>query len=133
MRVDLELSDSSLVDGYLHIPYTPDCLHVRFWDETGKEIKTVAPIYDEISPIPEPIVIPCGSTLRFRVNHFGAGWSSLIWAVIDLGSNATLSILNNSPHTYFVSGTLEIPVNQKQPRDWHGVLELPKVPVPKQP
>jgi hypothetical protein len=132
IRVYLELQNTYKAQGDRKFRYTDDrVISVHVTDESGKALPAVSGPYEGLVYGHENIVLPFDSTLRFRINDEGMGHGPDEHQIIDFGPAQSWTIPVSDGHTYFLSGTVTIlPKPGDAVMDWHGVLELPRVPIP---
>jgi hypothetical protein len=132
VHVYLELRNFLDVAGGQEIRFTKNTFAMQVSDESGKLLPPDDGPYSGISVLPHMLVMPYDSTLRFLVNGHGLGVAPGTRQVIDFDSSSWV-IPTADRHTYYLSGTFT--VEQKsgdEPiTDWHGVLVLPRVAIPK--
>ncbi len=131
VHVYLELQNTLQVLGDRKVRYTVDGLSLKITDESGKALPENDGPYDGFSAISEPLVMPFDSTLRFLINGHGLGVPPGTHQILDFVSHCWIIPFSDG-HSYFLSGTLTLPRNPADhpTMDWHGVLELPRVPIP---
>ncbi len=132
VRVYLELQNTLNLLGYRKVRYAENVLSLRVTDESGQNLPAANEPYDGMSQLPEPLLMPFDSTLRFLINGHGLGVPPGAQRILDFGPMSSWIIQSNG-HSYLLSGTLTIlPQAGDHPTmDWHGALELPRVPIPK--
>ena len=132
-QIYIEFQNVSDVAGQMKLRFTPDQLSLAVTDKNGEELTITNMVYDGMSPLWEPMLLPYSGTLRFQISFPGLGYRpGQDKVVVDVGpSNAWIIPQNGS--TYYLSGTLSIKKENgdHSNRDWSGTLTLPRVAIPK--
>jgi hypothetical protein len=107
------------------------CGHWVGVNATDKELPlNIASGYDGCQPDWKPILLPMNGTIRFQISFPGSGYNPKADKVIvDVDASNTW-VIPQDKQTYFLSGIFSVESSGNQ-RGWSGMLELPKVGIPK--
>lgn len=132
-RVFIEFENVADVMGQKHIRFATRKLKLRVTDQTGKDLAIATNPYDGFSPDWEAIALPYAGVVKFQISFPGLGYNPATDKVIvDVGAGAAW-VIPQDDSIYFLSGTLSIAPEERDhpPMDWSGVLDLPRVAIPK--
>ena len=92
----------------MKLRFNPDKLTLTVADICSTKLAVANEPYDGMSPLWEPILLPCDGTLRFRVSFPGLGYRpEKDKVIVDVGASKSWTIPQDGS-TYYLSGTLSI-------------------------
>ncbi len=120
--------------GQKKIRFALDKLKLRVTSTSGNELPPPTVMaYDGMTPLWEMIALPCCGTIRFLISFPGLGYHpGTDKVIVDVGLG-DVWVIPQDGATYYLSGRLSI---QKENGDhpsmgWSGIIELPKVKIPR--
>jgi hypothetical protein len=119
--------------GQKNIRFAPRKLKLRVTNQTGKDLAIATDSYDGYSPDWEAIALPYAGVVKFRISSPGLGYNPATDKVIvDVGAGAAW-VIPQDDSIYYLSGTISIEPEERDqpPMDWSGVLDFPRVAIPK--
>jgi hypothetical protein len=131
-RVYLEFQNVSDVAGQKKIKFSPNNLTLAVADKNGRKLAGNSGVYDGMSPLWEPMLLPYDGTLKFRISFPGLGYRpGKDKVIIDVGVPNTW-IIPQDGSIYYLSGAVSIKreIGDHPHMDWNGTLTLPRVEIP---
>ena len=107
-------------------------MHFSVVDLEMNELPPYRGPYNGFLTIPETLILPFDSRLRFNISQNGAGIPSNENALIDLGRSYTWVVKKDDKEDYFLKATLKIEKHKDRifEQYWYGRLEMPKIRIP---
>ena len=158
LRARLEISDSGRIDGKIHysIVYlelenhddVANPMEIYFDDEKGLKSRltndsgdspAAGGVVSEFRAWPYWLVLPRGGKLRFPISAEGHNlWSESGGMAVVLHGNrsdfgASWVVPDQAAEDYYLSASLTVtpPEDPTRPPPWQGVLQIPKVKIPR--
>ncbi len=133
-RFFIEFENVADVMGQKHIRFATRKIKLRVTNQTGKDLAiATTSSYDGLSPDWEAIALPYAGVVKFQISFPGLGYNPATdKVIIDVGAGAAW-VIPQDDSIYYLSRTLSIaPEERDHPyMDWSGVLDLPRVAIPK--